>query len=174
MRLKAYRKHVFSDINPYMCTREVCADGEKSFGSRESWMNHLNSHRALHVEADAGKCPFCSTEFESDITRSFDKHVGYHFEEIRLLSLPAYYRMTDDNGGDEAFDDSSDSDESEGPEGSRGSGLSGIAEETATGEGATRSLEPQLRGFEEASKTDRTDYWLAQHEGGNRQNLKQV
>lgn len=92
-----------------MCTQEVCKDGEVSFGSRKDWIDHLNSHDVCGL--GLVECPFCSMELESKMKDSYHKHVGYHFEEIRLLSLPLYFRRG--SGGNGGAWDSSDDDEPE-------------------------------------------------------------
>lgn len=49
-------------------------------------MNHLRSHEESNSPI-MDSCPFCTLVFESESYQAY-KHIGYHLEEIRLLSLP--------------------------------------------------------------------------------------
>lgn len=70
-------------------------------------MDHFSSHQGYDDDQSSKDiCPFCAMEFESELTHSYDKHVGYHLEDIRLLSLPPHFR--DDSEGGEDFKDISD------------------------------------------------------------------
>lgn len=48
-------------------------------------MDHLRSHEQRNSPI-MDSCPFCALAFESGSYQTY-KHVGYHLEEIRLLSL---------------------------------------------------------------------------------------
>lgn len=156
-----------------MCTQEDCVDGDQSFGSRQSWIDHLRSHQ-VHGSSEPAvdTCPFCLMEFEPGLTHSYYKHVGYHLEEIRLLSLPLYFR----DSCDEVFQDSSSEDEPE-PEPAfpnRKAGLSIVEEETTPDASSTRSLKLYLRSCGTTSKENRTAHWISHYETGDSLNPNQV
>lgn len=42
----AWKKHVYSDLQPYVCTFEACSLSTENYGSRHAWFNHeLQIHR---------------------------------------------------------------------------------------------------------------------------------
>ena len=42
----AWKKHVYSDLQPYVCTFEACSLSTETYGSRHAWFNHeLQIHR---------------------------------------------------------------------------------------------------------------------------------
>lgn len=67
-------RHVFADIEPYMCTfandPKTCIKVEKTFGSRQKWFSHeLDTHRSNMV----WYCQSCAQEFETD--EIFESHI---------------------------------------------------------------------------------------------------
>lgn len=55
-----FRRHVFTDLNPYICTFTDCKLGLASFGTRKSWADHeFSNHRVSRVWS----CSECGTEF---------------------------------------------------------------------------------------------------------------
>ncbi|KAF2744654.1 hypothetical protein M011DRAFT_163604 [Sporormia fimetaria CBS 119925] len=58
---KAWRKHAFADLRPYVCTFEAC--NLQLFSTRQDWFNHeLEHHRAVWV------CHFCKEKSNSPET----------------------------------------------------------------------------------------------------------
>lgn len=143
-----------------MCTQEVCKAGEVSFGSREDWIDHLNLHEVCNNSGlGLVECPFCAMELESEVKDLYLKHVGYHFEEIRLLSLPLYFRRGLD--ADEDVKDSADDDEPEQGHLSGGPLLSGIVEETPLETGSPTPQERHTQDWDTTSQGDRTANWIS-------------
>lgn len=54
--------HVFSDIEPYVCTSGSCEDSRTSFPTRASWAEHEFSH---HRSREVWRCFECSLDFDS-------------------------------------------------------------------------------------------------------------
>ncbi|KAJ0120191.1 ankyrin repeat protein [Diaporthe amygdali] len=108
---QTWKKHVFSDLQPYVCTFENCS--VTPFSTRNEWFRHeLDSHH--HKDAvtnnqidlilgacetpmtkfDASACPLCS-EWEPPLdekvnTREFRRHLSRHLQQISLDALPLY------------------------------------------------------------------------------------
>lgn len=72
---RAWKKHVFRDLKPYVCTFEGC--DLKMFAERSTWFNHeMQAHR---VER---RCPVCAhAAFQS--SRAFESHLhGHHAQQF--------------------------------------------------------------------------------------------
>jgi hypothetical protein len=62
--------HVFSDLEPYMCTFDDCIRAEKTYGVRDDWFRHeLESHRIMKVWV----CQSCVLEFS--FVQDFEAHL---------------------------------------------------------------------------------------------------
>jgi hypothetical protein len=65
----AWKKHIFRDLQPYLCTFETCSKAGKMFHSRHDWWDHelLDHRKEWFCTAD------CQQTFKSQTT--FEKHV---------------------------------------------------------------------------------------------------
>lgn len=82
---KAWKKHVFEDLRPYVCTFGGCLDAAKLFTRRRLWFRHeLTVHR-IYWECNGGQC---NRKFES---RSlFEDHMRQiHKNTFTEKQLPA-------------------------------------------------------------------------------------
>jgi hypothetical protein len=67
---KDWVDHVYMDLEPYMCTYELCPREQKMYGSKEDWFQHeLDTHRIPKVYL----CQTC--EFEYERQESFEQHL---------------------------------------------------------------------------------------------------
>ncbi|KAF8424838.1 hypothetical protein EV426DRAFT_597392, partial [Tirmania nivea] len=135
---RGWRKHIFRDLQPYVCTHKDCPRPEKLYSSLHDWYGHeVQVHRrewycnacseamptrALfkeHVEqthpeaqsnikAVAGQCERTKTSDEAcplcgcTLTSSgVQKHLGGHFQEIALFTLPYFTNNGEDEGKSE-------------------------------------------------------------------------
>lgn len=63
--------HLFSDLEPYLCTFDNCLRAEKTYGARDEWYRHeLDSHRIKNVWI----CQQCARE-EFDTAQAFEAHL---------------------------------------------------------------------------------------------------
>ncbi|KAF8438315.1 hypothetical protein BGX38DRAFT_1098108, partial [Terfezia claveryi] len=86
----AWRKHVYRDLQPYICTHKDCPRPEKQYSSLHDWYGHeIQVHRREWY-----LCPLCSCALAYSEVK---KHLGGHLQEIALFTLP--YLM--DDGKDE-------------------------------------------------------------------------
>lgn len=87
MRLVAdqFRKHVFDDLQPYMCTVENCKNSKVLFNVSGMWARHESSHSAS--SPDSSECSFCSAIYQERGPAYF-KHVSAHLREVSLSVLP--------------------------------------------------------------------------------------
>ncbi|RFU31087.1 hypothetical protein B7463_g5231, partial [Scytalidium lignicola] len=80
----AWKKHVFRDLRPYVCTFKVC--NMRMFRSRNEWFTHeLQNHRRQWL------CVLCATPFASKtpflIHLASDHHVSESDPQLRALVL---------------------------------------------------------------------------------------
>lgn len=77
-----WRKHVFSDLRPYLCTFESC--DLKLFADRKVWFDHeLSQHRAQWL------CPFCKQNHFRTI-EAFRKHLkSQHAQDTSEAQISA-------------------------------------------------------------------------------------
>lgn len=77
--------HVFADIEPYICTSELCSHATRTYGSVNDWLKHeLHVHRLARVWA----CQLCHENFGHG--RAFEAHLidthQVHPEQASALS----------------------------------------------------------------------------------------
>lgn len=70
-------RHVFSDLEPYLCTFKDCARADKTFSMKYDWIRHeLDSHRIRKV----WHCESCQDDYtERDV---FEKHLSATHKDI--------------------------------------------------------------------------------------------
>jgi len=83
-----YRKHIFGDLEPYVCTFVNCSEALKTFKSRLDWSKHESSvHEAeFQKRLAAGVCPLCLNAITP--AKQLSRHIGRHLRELSLASLP--------------------------------------------------------------------------------------
>lgn len=101
----AWNRHVFHDLQPYVCIDINCVTPNKLYPTRHDWSNHLRTmhpHKEL-LQAGTGKqiarhnCPLCG-DAQSTQER-YDRHVAHHLQELALFVLP---RNNDDSNDGES------------------------------------------------------------------------
>ncbi|KAF8542787.1 hypothetical protein BDD12DRAFT_648799, partial [Trichophaea hybrida] len=65
---KSWKRHVFQDLRPYVCTFEGCAKSDHLFDSQHEWFEHETElhRRSWH-------CNRCDEEFST--SKAFEKHL---------------------------------------------------------------------------------------------------
>ncbi|KAM6528939.1 Serine/threonine-protein phosphatase PP1-gamma catalytic subunit [Fusarium falciforme] len=98
---KKWKRHVFGDLKPYVCTIEKCQTSGALFTHSGTWAEHESSHPSATPRSS--ECPFCSANYQA-LSPSYYKHVSGHLREVSLSALP---RITGDNeeSGTDATDD---------------------------------------------------------------------
>ena len=130
---RAWYKHVFLDIQPYVCTVSECPTPHKLYSTQHEWIRHLRathqadwdgSQRELTVTGtDASNCkvrravcPLCQSDF--GIEKQFERHLARHLQEIALFVLPRSEPDSDASSDDNAanFEEDLESSGSEAPQ----------------------------------------------------------
>ncbi|KAJ9492054.1 hypothetical protein VN97_g1191 [Penicillium thymicola] len=101
---RAWARHVFNDLMPYMCVFPSCPTPHRLYESRREWFSHLQSQHSIsetpNVHVD---CPLCLSSLPSG--KQLERHVGRHLEELALFALP---RSEDDDKAAISSDEDSD------------------------------------------------------------------
>ena len=100
------RRHVYRDLQPYICLTTHCSLGLQSFESRHEWGAHtFTMHKEVDVSRPTlqGTCPFCHMN-PGPAKARFISHVGRHMQDVSLSAIPmsAMSREVEDSesGGD--------------------------------------------------------------------------
>ncbi|OQD62647.1 hypothetical protein PENPOL_c011G06806 [Penicillium polonicum] len=84
---RAWARHVFNDLMPYLCVFPSCPTPHRLYESRREWFSHLQSQHSIsetpNVHVD---CPLCVSSLPSG--KQLERHVGRHLEELALFALP--------------------------------------------------------------------------------------
>ena len=119
----SWAKHVFQDLQPYVCLEPDCMTPHKMYTNRREWIYHMrNFHDQIEKqERPEGEtrspCPLCDLVC---VSRGYlDKHVARHMQELALFVLPqddedldggsssreVHSSSGDSQSGNESFDD---------------------------------------------------------------------
>ena len=98
----AWHKHVFQDLQPYICTVAACSTPHTLFSKRHDWVQHLKEAHPREWTGDeniAGaainepdissfctNCPLCKSNSKSE--KHFVRHLARHLQELVLFVLP--------------------------------------------------------------------------------------
>lgn len=95
------RKHVYDDLEPYICTFGGYDENTTTFKSRRHWSTHeSNAHPDLYKSrTDARKCPICSIAIRQP-EKYLGRHMCRHLREFSLASLPPLDADDDDEETD--------------------------------------------------------------------------
>lgn len=90
----AWKKHVFEDLQPYVCTIQECTKPKLRFQSSLEWANHETAHRNTRANAS---CPFCVCDKDLSRPADYFKHTAEHMREISLAVLPPNLEADEDD-----------------------------------------------------------------------------
>ncbi|KAK7997457.1 elongation factor 1-beta [Apiospora arundinis] len=84
----AWKKHLFLDLQPYICLYDGCDFNRTPFPTKTQWECHVNlEHGQSQSTATPSECPICQ-ENASDWQTNTNVHLARHLEEIALTVLP--------------------------------------------------------------------------------------
>ncbi|KAF5004498.1 hypothetical protein FDECE_9010 [Fusarium decemcellulare] len=83
---KDWKRHIFEDLSPYVCTLPGCKSETTLHKSTRAWVKHETEHRAQDWQSS--ECLFCDKGSFSVSSSSYYKHVAEHLREISLAALP--------------------------------------------------------------------------------------
>ncbi|KAL8752172.1 MAG: hypothetical protein Q9184_005821, partial [Pyrenodesmia sp. 2 TL-2023] len=82
---KSWNRHVFNDLQPYVCTEPKCTTPDKLYTTRHEWIHHLRTAHN-HAVNLLHKCTLCGV-FQNTPERHH-QHVARHLQELALFILP--------------------------------------------------------------------------------------
>ena len=82
--IAAWRKHVFVDLQPYVCLFAPCTLAHKLFVNRRDWYGHMCTEH-IGIDTTTLSCPLCVQILPRAV---LEKHLGKHLEELALFTLP--------------------------------------------------------------------------------------
>ncbi|KAK0632476.1 hypothetical protein B0T14DRAFT_560164 [Immersiella caudata] len=98
-RTSAWRRHLLSDLRPWICCQVSCDCARAPYRTRNEWLVHLQAQHEVHPYWNDKKCPFCPRVVEAG-GREMIRHVERHLKQLSLAALPA--NPGDDDGGSES------------------------------------------------------------------------
>jgi hypothetical protein len=104
-----YRRHVWRDLHPYLCTVDGCDTADRIYQSRHAWFEHEVETHYSDTEANLStSCVLCGDRLTS--FARLRKHMGNHQQRLALFALPEAIRDRDnDIGDDEEYESTSES-----------------------------------------------------------------
>ncbi|OTA57935.1 hypothetical protein K449DRAFT_436946 [Hypoxylon sp. EC38] len=157
-----WKKHLFFDLQPYVCLHNECSFNETAFMTKAQWIEHLSLDHDYSPKWEISECSMCHKEVEAGKFNVI-KHLSQHLEEISLMVLPTNAEessASDDDSDSTALSDSRE--KSPGPvreepstkiPNGTGVGGSNIDEKfqkshtAALGDGKDENVEPPLYGI---------------------------
>ena len=81
------RKHLFADLQPYVCPWDQCLGNTTTFRSRDTWINHLDQEHTIASHWNGLTCPLC-LESAGDGLGAVSVHIARHLEDVALAAIP--------------------------------------------------------------------------------------
>lgn len=93
---RAWARHIFRDLMPYVCIFPGCSMPNKLYGGRRQWHHHIQqAHASVPSTNGTYDCSICKQGSLPAVT--FQRHVGQHLEELALFLLPQTDEDEDEN-----------------------------------------------------------------------------
>ncbi|KAL9024085.1 MAG: hypothetical protein Q9196_006772 [Gyalolechia fulgens] len=104
---RSWNRHVFNDLQPYLCVEKSCLTPDKLYATRHEWIHHCRNAHPSANPTRAGKereeshcCTLCGND--QDTRDRKERHIAQHLQELALFVLPR---------DDEDLDEDPDEDE---------------------------------------------------------------
>ena len=96
--VRAWNKHIFQDLQPYICIAPTCTTPDKLYPTRHEWLHHLNvAHPAVMTHQKSFvACLLCKERFA--LRKQHDRHLARHLQELSLFVLPSAEQDSDVRG----------------------------------------------------------------------------
>lgn len=86
--IRLWRRHVFSDLRPWVCLDMGCYHGSQLFETHNKWIQHLVLVHSMEPLWQSFECPLC-LEQTGNGKGTITSHLSGHMEGISLAALPA-------------------------------------------------------------------------------------
>ncbi|CAF9934632.1 MAG: hypothetical protein HETSPECPRED_009301 [Heterodermia speciosa] len=104
----SWAKHVFQDLQPYVCLEVNCMTPQKLYTNRREWIYHMGNVHPKDEKLEEpqsetpSRCPLC--ELVCINLGYLDKHVARHMQELALFVLPQEHEDLDENSNSDEVD----------------------------------------------------------------------
>ena len=105
--IRAWNKHIFQDLQPYICIAPTCLTPDKLYSTRHEWLDHMYmAHTAVMTHEGTKEesksfvvCVLCQETFE--LRKQYERHLARHLQELALFVLPSVEEDSDvgEDGG---------------------------------------------------------------------------
>ncbi|KAI4240284.1 MAG: hypothetical protein L6R40_005220 [Gallowayella cf. fulva] len=100
---RSWNRHVFNDLQPYICIEKSCITPDKLYATRHTWIHHRRTAHPIENPTEQHESHSCALCGETQDTEDrHERHVARHLQELALFVLPR---------NDEDLDEHSDEDE---------------------------------------------------------------
>lgn len=100
----AWKRHVFEDLQPWICLEAECPVSDLTFPTRNDWVTHLALDHRLEPDWPSMECPLCKRATMSGRLVVI-AHLASHLEEISLGSLPVACDFDEESEADNSQED---------------------------------------------------------------------
>lgn len=101
---RSWSRHVFNDLEPYVCTDKDCKTPNKLYTTRHEWLHHMKTAHRQHKN-EIHVCALCGDRQRDQA--SLDRHTARHLQELALFILPRSEGDSDELMSDAKADTSS-------------------------------------------------------------------
>ncbi|KAI1641469.1 hypothetical protein F4809DRAFT_636755 [Biscogniauxia mediterranea] len=108
-----WKRHLFSDLKPYICLDGKCAFNHTPFSTKSEWEDHLTLDHDYTEKSNDFTCPICQEKISSGLVH-VKTHLTRHLEEISLTILPTNLDSEDGTDLDSGLASSETSSKSQG------------------------------------------------------------
>lgn len=93
--LMAIRKHLFQDLQPYLCLEDICVYNQTPFPTKAQWISHISLEHSDKVSVEGFSCYICMEKLTAGVLQ-VTSHLARHLEEVSLTILPTSPESDDD------------------------------------------------------------------------------
>ena len=109
----SWNRHVFLDLQPYVCLEVHCKEPQKIYATRRLWIQHMKATHSEQTKTGIGDhamqdCPLCKESFSNRVT--YDSHCARHLQDLALFVLPSNLSDADEESESKRSHNSSKSD----------------------------------------------------------------
>ena len=97
---RSWNRHVFNDLQPYICIEKSCITPDKLYATRHEWIRHRrtvhpveNSTHKRQIESH--RCSLCGDT--QSTKEQHERHVARHLQKLALFILPRNDEESDEN-----------------------------------------------------------------------------
>ena len=103
---RSWTRHVFNDLQPYVCTNPECMTPDILFTTKHEWLDHVKMAHSRHTHSGTNlgqqdqqhECELCGAFLVSETRHT--QHLARHMQELALFIRPPDEEDSDDDSHD--------------------------------------------------------------------------